>query len=219
MRAAGASVDAMTTTTSLPPTTTGSPIGRWRRLLMAATRRWPTALALAMSALSWGGGLGDYPLILPLLPMAYAVVLALGRRWLTWPVVVLSVALLGPLLDQTAVDPQAVLLVVAAAALGASLLHSHRGPGHGHGGPRGRREVLLQGAGLVVFGGLAVLGAHTAPQVAVWVVAAGWFGHGVWDAVHLYRDAVVSRTFAEWCAVVDVLVAVGLVLGATSWAS
>jgi hypothetical protein len=42
-------------------------------------------------------------------------------------------------------------------------------------------------------------------------VAAGWFLHGLWDFVHLRRNAVVSRSYAEWCGVVDILIAVRLV--------
>ncbi|MGH2712995.1 MAG: hypothetical protein ACRDM7_03740 [Thermoleophilaceae bacterium] len=38
-----------------------------------------------------------------------------------------------------------------------------------------------------------------------YVVAAGWFGHGLWDAAHFRADAVVARSFAEWCAVFDLL--------------
>jgi hypothetical protein len=36
--------------------------------------------------------------------------------------------------------------------------------------------------------------------------------HGVWDFVHLRADKVVARSYAEWCGVLDVLVAAQLVL-------
>jgi hypothetical protein len=42
-------------------------------------------------------------------------------------------------------------------------------------------------------------------------VAAGWFLHGIWDFVHLWLDKVVARSYAEWCGVIDVLVAAQLV--------
>ena len=45
-----------------------------------------------------------------------------------------------------------------------------------------------------------------------YVVAVGWFAHGVWDFVHPWADKVVARSFAEWCDVVDVLIAAELVL-------
>jgi hypothetical protein len=43
-------------------------------------------------------------------------------------------------------------------------------------------------------------------------VAAGWFLHGVWDFVDLRLDKVVARSYAEWCGVLDVLIAAGLLL-------
>ncbi|MFJ9586512.1 DUF6010 family protein [Streptomyces acidicola] len=53
------------------------------------------------------------------------------------------------------------------------------------------------------------------PELGRRLVAAGWFLHGVWDLAHLLLArlcGVVARTFAEWCAVVDVLLAVELVV-------
>ncbi|WNZ08135.1 hypothetical protein [Streptomyces sp. 11x1] len=47
-----------------------------------------------------------------------------------------------------------------------------------------------------------------------YLIAADWFCHGVWDLAHLRMRrlrGVVAPTFADWCAVVDVVVAVELV--------
>ncbi|WP_344485358.1 hypothetical protein [Glycomyces endophyticus] len=49
-------------------------------------------------------------------------------------------------------------------------------------------------------------------MAALYAVAAGWFAHGVWDVAHHRADAGVARTGAEWCAVVDLLIAAQLVL-------
>ena len=38
------------------------------------------------------------------------------------------------------------------------------------------------------------------------------FAHGLWDLAHLRADSGVARSGAEWCAVVDVLIAVQLVV-------
>ncbi|MCX4903070.1 hypothetical protein [Streptomyces sp. NBC_00878] len=54
------------------------------------------------------------------------------------------------------------------------------------------------------------MGLAVDPDLGRCLVAAGWFFHGVWDFVHLRLDKVVARSFAEWCAVVDVLIAVHL---------
>ena len=45
-----------------------------------------------------------------------------------------------------------------------------------------------------------------------YVVAAGWFGHAAWDLAHLRADKVVSRSFAEWCTVFDILRAIGILV-------
>jgi hypothetical protein len=50
------------------------------------------------------------------------------------------------------------------------------------------------------------------PELGRWVVAAGWFLHGVWDFVYLRLDKVVARSYAEWRGVLDILIAAGLVL-------
>ena len=50
------------------------------------------------------------------------------------------------------------------------------------------------------------------PELGRWVVAAGWFLHGVWDFVYLRLDKVVARSYAEWRGVPDILIAAGLVL-------
>jgi hypothetical protein len=48
--------------------------------------------------------------------------------------------------------------------------------------------------------------------VGRYIVAAGWFGHAAWNFAHLRADKVVSRSFAEWCTVFDVLRAVGILI-------
>jgi hypothetical protein len=59
--------------------------------------RWPTALALGMSALTFGGsgtdeGVDTFAQILPLLPLLYLVVAKLRRRQATWPGLVVGLA-------------------------------------------------------------------------------------------------------------------------------
>jgi asparagine synthetase B (glutamine-hydrolysing) len=42
--------------------------------------------------------------------------------------------------------------------------------------------------------------------------AAAWLGHGAWDFAHHRVDKVVPRWYAELCAVLDVMVAIGILL-------
>lgn len=166
-------------------------------------RRWPTWLALAFVALLWGGSGTDLAGPLLILPLVYVTTVAIGRRAASWPVVIgISVVYTVLALLGGGPDPEVSLAVLAAAALAAGLVNR---AGH-------RDDLWIQAAGMVVFGAVAFGGMAAEPDVAVWVVAAGWFAHGLWDAVHLWKDRSVSRTYAEACAVIDVLVAVQLVI-------
>ena len=185
----------MTTSPALAPS-------RSRTLGRFLLRRWPTALAIALEVVSWGIGTLRAGQILPLLPALYVVVAVLRRRRATWPVLVVAFGLLVLLQLQTLVEPTVAILALATAV---ALVGLRRRAVRG--------EVGLQLAGLVLFGGLALVGLTVAPEAARYVLAAGWLGHGIWDLVHLRRDAVVSRSYAEWCLVLDILIAAELLLG------
>lgn len=74
------------------------------------------------------------------------------------------------------------------------------------------RVLMLETAGVLVFGALA-LGALLADgRLAQYLLVAAWLGHGAWDVAHHRADKVVPRWYAEICAVLDVLVAVGILL-------
>ncbi|TDE08435.1 hypothetical protein E1269_17130 [Jiangella asiatica] len=104
------------------------------------------------------------------------------------------------MLAQDVVEPPVAYLGIALVVflLGAGL-GRHRGTGVG-----------LQVAGMAAFTTVALVALALDPDLGRYVVAAGWIAHGTWDLIHLRRDRVVSRTYAEWCAVVDVVVGVGL---------
>jgi hypothetical protein len=62
------------------------------------------------------------------------------------------------------------------------------------------------------FGALALAGLAVDPDLARYLVAAGWLAHGVWDWVHLAKDRVVARSFAEWCGALDMMTGAGLII-------
>lgn len=170
-------------------------------------RRWPTALALLVSA----PGFADVPSpsgtaalaeAMLLLPLWYVVIGAVARRGWTWYVLIGVIGLYSLLRLQERVEPVVVLLAVSLAAVlwGTAC------------GRLVQPSFLLQVAGLVVFGALAVAGLMAAPELGRYLVAAGWFAHGFWDLAHHRADAGVARSGAEWCAVVDVVIAAQLVV-------
>jgi hypothetical protein len=176
---------------------------RWTDVL----RRWPTALAVGLAALSLDGGESDGSVaalgeVLLLLPMLYLVVAKVRRRRASWPVLVGGMTALVALRVLDVVPPRAVFVVVALIVLvwGAIDGQLHR-PG----------MFRVQALGMVGFGALALIGLAVDPDLGRYLVAAGWFFHGIWDFVHLRLDKVVVRSYAEWCGVLDILIAAELV--------
>ena len=170
-------------------------------------RRWPTLLALLVSAPGFAdapspSGTAALAEAMILLPLWYVVIGALARRGWTWYVLIGALGLYSLLRLQEQVEPAIVLLAVSLAAVlwGTAC------------GRLAQPSFLLQVAGLVVFGALAVAGLMAAPELGRYLVAAGWFAHGLWDFAHHRADAGVARSGAEWCAVVDVVIAAQLVV-------
>lgn len=178
----------------------------------ALMRRWPTHLAVAIWAAQAAAGASDtldesvegFAGVLPLLPLLYVVINQLGTPRSTWPVLGGGLVLVFGLQALDLASPAAVMVGLSLAVLLWGLLR---------GAPHGREGLGIQAAGAVAFGALAVTGLAVDPDAGRWLVAAGWFCHGLWDLAHLTLErlkGIVAPSFAEWCAVVDVLVGVQL---------
>ncbi|WP_067825648.1 hypothetical protein [Actinomadura kijaniata] len=177
----------------------------------AVKRRWPTLVACLLAPLMVmpgddpdpGGQVRALAEAMLMLPLIYLIVAKLDRRRLTWPVL-FGVA--GLFVVAKALDVVAPSVVLGAVALVVLLW--------GIAGGRLRRGDVFttQAAGLVGFGALVLAGLVMDPDVGLYLVAAGWFLHGVWDFAHIRLRRTVASSFAEWCGIVDVLVAVGLIV-------
>jgi hypothetical protein len=171
-------------------------------------RRWPTALALGTAALTLGASKSDegvmtFAGILPLLPLVYLVVAKLRRRQASWPTLAVGLVLIAALLALDVLAPATGLAAVALVVLVWGAVD----------GQLGRPDPFrVQALGMLGFGVLALAGLAVDPDQGRYLVAVGWFLHGVWDFVHLKLDRVEARSYAEWCGVLDVLVAAQLVL-------
>ena len=174
---------------------------RWAAAIM---HRWPTWLAIALAALTVGGStvesLAD---VLPMLAFFYLATAVLQRRQATWLVALATVAAFAALRLQDWVDP-VVALIVAALAL--VLWGAVRGQLWRRG------ALVVEMAGMVGFTAIALAAVSVDPEFGRYVVGAGWIGHAAWDFAHFRADKVVSRSFAEWCTVFDVLRAVGILI-------
>ena len=174
------------------------------RWVAAILHRWPTWLAIAMAALlAPGTTLGELAGAFPLLAFGYLAAAVVQRREATWLLAVGVVAAYAALRLQDFVDPVVALIV---AALVLVLWGALRGQ------LRRRGALVVEAAGMVGFTAISLAALSVDPDLGRFVVAAGWFGHAVWDAAHLRADKVVSRSFAEWCAVFDVLRAVAILV-------
>ncbi|MEV4188580.1 hypothetical protein ACIBLB_19260 [Streptosporangium canum] len=176
---------------------------RWTAVL----RRWPAALAVGLLAVttaggSSAGGVTALAEVLPLLSLLYLVVAKIQRRGASWPVLLILVVLY---LVLRVLDVVAVPAVFAAVALAVMVW------GAVDGDLRRSGAFQVQALGMIGFGALALAALVVEPDLGRYLVAAGWFLHGLWDFVHLRRDTVVSRSYAELCCVLDVLIAAQLV--------
>lgn len=174
--------------------------------MAAVARRWPSLVALPLGIDSFfddvtGSAVHGFATALLVLPLLYFVQAVLRQRRSTWPVLVVLLGLLVALRAQDRVEPSVVLLAVVLAV-------TIWGTAHGR---HREREFRVQLAGMLGFGALAVAGLLVDPDLGRYVVAAGWLAHGVWDLVHLARNRVVARSFAEWCAVLDLLIGAALI--------
>ena len=102
------------------------------------------------------------------------------------------------------IDPSVVLLLVAAAVfLVAGVVGGQlRKPG----------GLPLQTVGMLAFGSTVLLALHVDPGLGGKLVAIVILGHAAWDAYHYLRNRVVPRSYAEFCAVVDLLLGAAILL-------
>ncbi|MGH8878082.1 MAG: hypothetical protein ACRD0P_12175 [Stackebrandtia sp.] len=178
---------------------------RWPGFLL---RRWPTALAVLMAILTAGGsstpeGVNSFANILPLLPLLYVVCAKLETRRYTWPLLAASFAVIFALRMFGVIQLAAVFWAIALVVLVWGAFDGHL---------KRSGTLRVQALGMLVFGGLGLIGLVVDPEIARYLIAAGWFFHGVWDVVHLRLDKVVAKSFAEWCAVVDLIIGVEILL-------
>lgn len=69
----------------------------------------------------------------------------------------------------------------------------------------------LQAIGMLGFGVATAVALGASEDVAAYVLAAGLVGHTLWDAYHYRANKVVVRSLAEFCFVLDLLLAVIIV--------
>lgn len=166
--------------------------------------RWPTLLALALIAVNvtdLGDGL-ELAVLLPVGAVGYLAIAVLDRPRLTWTVLVLLLAAVTAV-RAAGLDEWPLLIAAGTALVIAGLV-----------GGQLRRPGLyaLQPVAAAVFVLLGLLALAVSPGAGRWVLAAALAGHAGWDAAHWRADRIVARSFAEWCAVLDLGLAIAVLV-------
>ena|SRR5918998_684725 len=173
-----------------------------RRWTGFVAHRWPSALGIAVAALTaYDMDRADEILLLSplvvLMALVYVGSAALDRRWFAWVVLFAGLALLSFFPSTSRIDPSVVLLIAAAGFL---VVGAARGLLRRPGG------LPLQAAGMLVFSAGMLVALYVEPVFGGVLIAVGLLSHGAWDAFHYVRNRVVARSYAEFCAVLDLLV-------------
>ena len=178
--------------------------------LGALGRRWPTALGLAVAATSVyelvGGTAAEgveQALIIAIPVLVYITAAVLDRPRSAWPVTIGAVALV---FGMSAFDIEPVLGLTAASGV-VLIVGIVQRLWRGAAMPDTRQLV-----GALGFGTAAVLALYVAPALGGFLVGIGLVGHATWDVYHHRRDIVVVRSLAEFCAVLDLLVGIAVIV-------
>jgi hypothetical protein len=173
---------------------------RWTGFL---AHRWPTAVGIAVAALTAFDlridveSISFLSALVVIMPLVYVGAAVLERRRFAWVVLLVAIAalVLTQVLDLK-INLVLVFLVVALAFLVVGVARGQlRRPG----------GLTLQTAGMLAFGATALAAFYVDPDLGGYLVAFALLGHAAWDAVHYVRNRVVPRSYAEFCAVFDLL--------------
>lgn len=164
---------------------------------------WPTVLGLLFAlvlALGFGTGFATIVMVCAVIYVFAAVVARPGAAWIgffaTSPIVAIGLIFDTEWLALSITAVLGVILIVIGLARGTWRTAVNR----------------WQLLGVAVFSALAVVASVTSPLVAGILIAVALIAHAAWDVTHHVRRAVVSRPYAEFCAVLDVTLAVAVIL-------
>ena len=175
---------------------------RWTDVLK---HRWPTALGVAVGLLTVFDLQGGTELaaLTMLMPVVYLGAAALDLRQFAWAVLLAGVALLTVVPSTSPVVPSVGFLLAALVFLVVGVA-----------GRQFRKSggLALQTFGVLAFGSTVLVALYVDPEMGGYLVAFALIGHAGWDAYHYLRNRVVARSYAEWCAVVDLLLGAAILL-------
>lgn len=177
----------------------------WRSL-----QWWPSIAAIAFAAfvardLFSGDEHGsELASIVAASGLVYLVAAALQRPSTAWSAFLAAVVII------TAAKTGVIGFDATWLLLGLAILFAGYGVLRGATCPAG--GLPLQSIAMVGFGSAAAIALYMNPTAGAYLIAAGLLGHAGWDAYHHWTNRVVTRSLAEFCFVLDVLLAVAIVV-------
>jgi hypothetical protein len=165
------------------------------------TRWWPALAGLAAGAmLAYGIASGaDVAAVLTASGFIYVVAAAVGRPAAAWPAFGVSFVLVALGKIVPAADPVWTMSALAAVIAVVGVVRGRLRPGHG---------LPLQSAAMLVLAVVALVATQAAPVAAGLLVAGALLAHAAWDVHHHRTGRVVVRSMAEFCVVLDTVLAV-----------
>lgn len=197
---------------SASPSATGDrlqKVGGWRSL-----QWWPSlagaafAVFVALDLFSGEEDGRDLAAVVAASGLVYLAAASLQRPWIAWPVFFASVLVITTArLGWIGFDATWVLFAAAGLFIAYGILSPVRQPFPG---------LPLQSLAMAGFGAVAAVALYINQVAGAYLVAAGLLAHAGWDAYHHWENRVVIRSMAEFCFVLDTLLAIAIVL-ATVW--
>ena len=190
--------------------TASSPTVGWPPWLSSSLQWWPTLAGIGLAAFIAVGTSSGRELapVVAASGFVYLGAAALQKPAAAWPLffatfVVIAVHRAGI----AAIDATWVFLLLAVLLVAYGLSRGAVLPTAG---------LPLQTIAMAGFGAVAAAALNTTGDAAAYLVAAGLLGHAAWDVHHHWTNKVVPQSMAEFCGVLDTMLAAAIVAATAS---
>jgi hypothetical protein len=174
--------------------------------LRGSLRWWPSLAGAALAvfvAVDMSSGSQLAP-VLAASGLVYLGAAALNKPAAAWPLFLLTfVTITATKRGFVGFDATWVFLGLAAVLAGYGFLRRTTRPFD---------HLPLQAIAMAVVGAAAAIATVVNADVGAYLVAAGLLGHAAWDVHHHRANKVVVRSMAEFCFVLDTLLAIAIVI-------
>jgi hypothetical protein len=180
---------------------------RWGDFLK---HRWPTLCGIALALFTaLGGGMNReftsfVSTLLIFMAFIYLASAVFGKRSSAWLVFLVGLVIITPLrlFELNVISIYGVLLLALAFFVFGVVRN----------GWNKTNSLPLETVGMIVFAAVALVMLNVNLIWAGYIAALALFAHATWDVIHLWRNRVVARSYAEFCAVLDAVLGVAILV-------